>query len=263
MYFRGSEPDLSQPYAVCLGSAHTFGRYVNRPYPEILQSNLNMQVLNLGRPAGHPCAYSTSDEIIDLINGSKFCVVQVFSARFSANSEVWYSGFNHFMYGKEKIPTMRYWKGKLSKKNKNTRQIIRESLNTYVEDMKEMFDKINVPIILFWFSKRKPGSLFLSKHKSNHNKFYGDFPQLIDKDTLDKVRKHTDAYGQVCSTAGLPNKFMKNGKVVKLTYSFRKKYDRGDRLANKAKTSNSYYPSPKMHKLAAKELTPICEGFLK
>ncbi|MCC6006428.1 MAG: hypothetical protein JJU40_01980 [Rhodobacteraceae bacterium] len=43
--YRGPAPDLGGPYVACLGGSETFGRYVARPWPELL-----------GRTAGVTCA---------------------------------------------------------------------------------------------------------------------------------------------------------------------------------------------------------------
>lgn len=43
--YRGPPPDLRGPYVACLGGSETFGRYVARPWPELL-----------GRAAGVTCA---------------------------------------------------------------------------------------------------------------------------------------------------------------------------------------------------------------
>lgn len=264
MEFRGEEPNLNKEFIACLGSAHTFGRYIERPFPDLLQDNLNMQVLNLGRPAGQPYLCCTENNLLDLVNKSKLCIIQVFSARFSNNSEVRYIGHNHFEYNGTEIPTMEYWKGKLSKYNNNAEKMIQESIETYIKDMKELFDKIKVPKILFWFSKRKPGSLFdpKQKHKSKSNKFYGSFPQLVDNNTILKLKDYVDAYVEVCSSKGLPSKFIKDGKPVELTYTFRERYIKTDKLANQPKTINSYYPSQEMHGLAASKLLPVCRELL-
>lgn len=45
---RGPAVDLSQKYICCVGNSYTFGRFVLRPYPEILSELTGIQVLNLG-----------------------------------------------------------------------------------------------------------------------------------------------------------------------------------------------------------------------
>lgn len=46
--FRGPEPDLDKPYLAFLGGSETFGRYVERPYPALLQDALGMTCANFG-----------------------------------------------------------------------------------------------------------------------------------------------------------------------------------------------------------------------
>lgn len=48
IFHRGPPVDLSRKYICCVGNSFTFGRFVLRPYPEILSELMGIQVLNLG-----------------------------------------------------------------------------------------------------------------------------------------------------------------------------------------------------------------------
>ena len=52
--FRGPKPDMGRAYLSFIGSAHTFGRYVDMPYPQILAKQFEMPVLNLGTDGAGP-----------------------------------------------------------------------------------------------------------------------------------------------------------------------------------------------------------------
>lgn len=46
--FRGPEPDLSGPYCAFVGSSETYGKFVERPYPDLLGGSLGMPCVNFG-----------------------------------------------------------------------------------------------------------------------------------------------------------------------------------------------------------------------
>lgn len=72
---RGPKIDFSQPYICCVGNSFTFGRFVERPYPEILSDLLGAQVLNLG--FGKLAPEDLADPfLLNIINGSKLAVLQ-------------------------------------------------------------------------------------------------------------------------------------------------------------------------------------------
>lgn len=45
---RGPPIDVRRPYICCVGNSGTFGRHVDKPFPELLWERLGVQVLNLG-----------------------------------------------------------------------------------------------------------------------------------------------------------------------------------------------------------------------
>src|SRR5690242_3268014 len=45
---RGPAVSRARPYFVCIGAAQTFGRFVHRPYPQLLAQSLGLQALNFG-----------------------------------------------------------------------------------------------------------------------------------------------------------------------------------------------------------------------
>ncbi len=46
--FRGPKPDFGRPHVACLGSSETFGRFVPRPWPQLLSEQLGVPCANFG-----------------------------------------------------------------------------------------------------------------------------------------------------------------------------------------------------------------------
>lgn len=76
MWFRGTRRVLDQPYAACVGGDETFGRFVDRPFPAILEDGLEMRVLNFGCLFSGVEALCQDKALRELLRGADLCVLQ-------------------------------------------------------------------------------------------------------------------------------------------------------------------------------------------
>lgn len=83
--FRGPEQDLSQPYVAVLGGSSTFGKYVARPYPALVEQALGRPVANLGGLNAGPDFYLTDPAALDIAARAHVAVVQVTGAEALSN----------------------------------------------------------------------------------------------------------------------------------------------------------------------------------
>ncbi|MDA7965977.1 DUF6473 family protein, partial [Ruegeria sp.] len=75
--FRGPQRALDKPYVACIGADETFGRFVERPFPAVLEQQLNRRCINLG---GLFCGAEAlcGDPILqELANKAELCIFQV------------------------------------------------------------------------------------------------------------------------------------------------------------------------------------------
>ncbi len=87
--FRGPARDLSQPYVAMLGGSSTFGKYVARPFSNLVETALGRPVANLGALNAGPDFYLHDPAALDVAAGAEVAVVQVTGAE--ALSNPWYS----------------------------------------------------------------------------------------------------------------------------------------------------------------------------
>ena len=250
-YFRGPAFDRSKPYVACIGAAHTFGRFVARPYPAILSERLGFQFLNLGVGGAGPLLFD-APQYINFANQAKFVVVQVLSGRSESNSLFDNSGTGSLM-GVRKADKrfMRFEEfiAELMETESRERviEIIQETRASYLHNMMNLLQHIYRPKILFWFSRRAPS---YKEGFGSPWELLGEYPQLVNRAMIDKLRPFVDEYVECISSRGLPQKLWQSDKPIDGTWL------EGGWLLNR------YYPSPEMHQEAADLLAPVCARYM-
>lgn len=76
LWFRGPVRALDDAYVACVGGDETFGRFVDRPFPSVLETRLGRSCANFGSLFCGIEAMSRDPGLLELINGSRVCVVQ-------------------------------------------------------------------------------------------------------------------------------------------------------------------------------------------
>lgn len=255
--FRGP-PVKSDEYIACVGAAQTFGRFVRTPFPQLISRALGIDALNLGRGGAGP-TYPLSDPgLMRFINRAQIAVVQFFSGRSQSNSQ--FLTVNHGMTGVnvadgQEVSADEFYSWLLEQGEEFARKIVAETRTNYVHAMTDLLNAIKPPKILLWFSVRTPEyqeELHLSAHR-----LLGEFPQLVNREMVEQIRRHCDDYVECISRRGLPQALPKrSGDAVEV------KDSSSPPLANALKTENIYYPSPEMHEDAAALLIPVCRTIL-
>lgn len=78
--FRGPQRDLSGPYIVALGGSSTFGKYVARPYPALVEQATGHPVANLGGLNTGPDFYLSDPAALRVASRARLAVVQITGA---------------------------------------------------------------------------------------------------------------------------------------------------------------------------------------
>jgi hypothetical protein len=223
----------------------------------LLSASLGIPVLNLGIAGAGPRLFLRFPGLIELVNDSRLAVVQVMSARSEDNSLFDSGGLEVLTIRStgRRIGAQPAYKHLLRSSGvRFMRRIIAETRANWVASYTDLLSRISAPKILLWLSTRQPA---YEQTYESVGRLFGAFPQLVNEEMVEIIRDRCDAYVQCVTDRGLPHHLTSRytGRPVPVT-------TRPD-LGRGARTTDSYYPSPEMHRDAADLLAPVCRRFLE
>jgi Domain of unknown function (DUF6473) len=286
--FRGPAPDTlaSGDYFTCLGAAQTFGCFCERPYPTLLAEQLGLPALNLGYGGAGPEFFDRHESLDRYINGGKFLVLQVMSGRSQSNSLFDCRGLEYLVQRSDGAPISAYdgywnlingvpaargrvlWRRVLRRAlpklvlprlfaAPRVRRVLQETRRGWVESYARLLARIEVPVVLFWFSKRAPAYV---EGFTSVDALFAEFPHMVNDAMVGEVRGRCEAYVECVTQRGSPQPL--RSRITGAPVTVDPALDRPDLGGGAPWTHNEYYPSPEMHEDAAVSLLPACERLL-
>ncbi len=85
LYFRGPARDLSRPYIAFLGGTETYGKFITRPFPVLVEAALGQSCVNLGVVNASVDALTSDPGIQDIAREAEVRVLQVPGAHLLSN----------------------------------------------------------------------------------------------------------------------------------------------------------------------------------
>lgn len=260
--FRGPKPELRGKYVAFLGASHTFGRFSNAPFPNLIEQATGVTCLNLGTDGAGPGFFVADPEILRTASQSRVCVIQVMSARNMSNRM--YSvrprrnnrihavadllkgiypevDFERFTFASRMLDHLR------EVDPVRFRLVENEMKNAWMARMRSLLTLVETKKILFWFSERRPEEETPDLAEPGNVKY----PYFVDRAMIDAVRPGADAYVELVSSEGLPMDLTKDGAAVLF------------RSSGQPIEFNLKFPSPEMHRQAADALRPEIERLMK
>jgi hypothetical protein len=253
---RGPKPKSFKKnnYFTCVGAAQTFGRFCQQPYPNLLSEQLGLPVLNLGfGGVSADFFWQDNPKLLDYLNNAKFVIIQVMSGRSQDNSV--FKNCRGYYVTKVADETKINWVDAYQELiDHNDRQfvekIIAETRQNWVNSYLQFLQKIQVPKILFWFSRREAR---YEDDYHNVHQLFNQFPQLVNSEMISQLEDYIDDYVECVSTRGVPQQITSRftGKPAMAK----------DDWDGQEWSTNSYYPSPEMHMDAYNALESSCQKY--
>lgn len=265
--FRGPQlsPDQGANYITCIGAAQTLGIYIEEPYPVRLAEQIGMPAVNLAVGASWPGFYSNKyPDLLDIVNGGQCLILQVMSARGESSSRFEATDVIETMRDRktgEKLTSIHAWAKILSEEPEFAPQYVEELRASWVKSNLELIEKVKVPVILFWYSRRPQDEPTNFSLEGDLFKNMGEFPQFVDSKSVQAVADKCSAFVECRSTRNtghlLRSRF--TGEPVEVNHGMMSSSGavKGDQTNFISVNTNDYYPSPEMHQDAADVLAQV------
>ena len=132
------------------------------------------------------------------------------------------------------------------------RGVVEETRANWVKSYAALFELIEVPTVLFWYSTRPP------EYEEGYDevwRLFGDFPQMVNRGMLEEIRPLADQYVECITSRGLPQPLI--SRFTNQPVGVRHRADLGGGWDG----VNPYYPSPEMHADAFDSLIEPCRRY--
>jgi hypothetical protein len=254
---RGPRPEGGRPRVAILGAGQSLGVLVRRPFADMMREAYGVDVLNLSVGGSAPRLYLNNPVAFEHVNAARACIVQVLSARSTDCSYFQTRDGKNMMRPRGStlpyVPGDTAWDAMFRNEPPRVAAlVVAELQRNWVDEMIAVLDRITVPKVLLWFSKRSPGK---ARPITGYRAASGVYPQFVDGEMVRRVAAHADHYVEVSSARGMPNRLVNRftGQPARVIL--------GD--ARRPAGEDSYYPSPEMHEDAFAALSPTLDGLLK
>ena len=171
LVFRGPRRSLERPYIAILGGTETYGKFVPDPYPDLVEDETGMAVVNLGCMNAGPDVFLNDPAIVEIANRSAVTVLQIMGAINISNRyfAVHPRRNDRFLHATPLLRGMfrevdftefsftRHMLRALQATSPDRFEVVAEELRaTWVERMLLLLGRITGPKILFWMSDQAP-----------------------------------------------------------------------------------------------------------
>ena len=175
--FRGPRRSLEQEYVVILGGTEAYGKFIPRPFPNLVEKLIGRPVVNLGRTNAGPQTYLADTGLQEVVTNASDVIVQITGAQNVNNAfyrvhprqndrlvcpnpiltglypDVDFTQFHyvrHMLIALQTLPDTRF------------ETVIAALQAAWVQSMQRLLTGINAPTVLFWFADHSPETPQLS-----------------------------------------------------------------------------------------------------
>ncbi|WP_145104707.1 DUF6473 family protein [Cereibacter sediminicola] len=208
LLFRGPRRSLEGSFCAVLGGTETYGKFVSRPFPDLLEEATGLRMVNLGCMNAGIDVFLNDPTVVQIASRSSLAIVQVVGAanltnrlyavhprrndRFLSASAVLQAmyrevDFADFSFTRHMMQTLHaVSQGKFE-------QVAVELRAAWVARMRTLLGRIAAPTLLLWIADHAP------PHRQPLTPDVA--PLLIDADMIAAVRPHATDYLEVVISA--------------------------------------------------------------
>lgn len=197
LLFRGPCRPLEGAYVAVVGGTETYGRFVERPFPELLEERIGMPVVNFGAVNAGIDVFSSDETVLEACSGAHRVVLQVMGAhnlrnrfysvhqrrndrflRASTLLQTLYPeiDFTEFAFTRHLIQTLQ------ATDSERFGALERELRLAWLARMRSFLSGVAAPVVLLWMAERRPDAPSDVSRASD--------PLFVTRAMLDEVRPH-------------------------------------------------------------------------
>lgn len=192
--FRGPMRPTEGRFTAFLGGSETFAKYIEKPFPELIETAIGEVCVNLGFQSAGPDVFLNDTAIQSLCHDADVAVIQILGAANLSNSfyKVHPRRNDRFIAPTEKLvalyPDVDFTEfaftghliERLQAVDADRFAVVREHLQmTWVRRMKALIGKSGGPVLLLWFASYAP---------RNEARIGSDEPAFVTRDMLEVLR---------------------------------------------------------------------------
>ncbi len=213
LLFRGPRRNLAKPYMAFLGGTETYGKFVEKPYPALVEERLGATCMNFGVPNGGVDAFVHDPAVQRASEEAQVTVAQVMGAQNMSNRFysvhprrndrfVQASALLRTIYGEVDFADVNFTKHMLSRLflvSPERFATVREELQrAWVARMRLLLKAASGKTVLLWFAGHAPQS---RDQAPAENGDLGADPLFVTREMVDMVRSEATAYVEVACSA--------------------------------------------------------------
>lgn len=204
LLFRGPRKRLDTPYIAFIGGTETYGKFIAKPFPALIEEATQHTCVNFGCVNGGIDAFVNDQTVMDICRKAETTVIQVMGAhnlsnrfygvhprrndRFLRASSVLQTIYSDIDFSE--FTFIRHMLGALyAKSNVRFEAVVEELRLAWTARMKNMIGQIGGRCILLWFSTNR----ISDEHWSRQTRQLQVNPLFITAAMMDELRAHVDA----------------------------------------------------------------------
>lgn len=246
LLFRGPRRSLEGAYCAAWGGSETYGKFVEKPWPMLLERRLNMPVVNLGYVNAGVDVFGNEPLVCDVSRSAKVSILQLMGApnmsnrfyavhprrndRFLRASNLMRAtfpeaDFSEFNFTRHMLCSLR------DSAPDQFPQLVEEMRSAWVSRVSALLDRISGPKVLLWLR---------NYHPPGSEGPLGPEPALVSSGMVERIRAQADM-------------------VVEMEPSFAARQDgtAGMVFAPIEALAAADMPGPRVHEEVAEALAPL------
>ncbi|SEO87062.1 hypothetical protein SAMN04490248_11491 [Salinihabitans flavidus] len=209
--FRGPKRRAQGEYAVFIGGTETFGKFVERPFPEMVERIARVQAINLGVVNAGIDVFLNEPEVLSIARAAQVTVIQVMGAQNMSNRfyQVHPRRNDRFVTASSTMQRVfpevdftefhftRHMLGALFAEAPDRFDLIREELReAWMARMRVLIERIGGDVVLLWFAGHSPAEQWQAAEDG-----IGPDPIYVDRGMIEALRPGLASIIEVTASA--------------------------------------------------------------